>query len=140
MGTIFLLLGWHFLVVGHKALQNTPRSEIFVSLKLWPKDRKYKEILSCVKETLKGANLTYVDLLIVHAPIDTVNKFDQWKAMEELKDEGFAKSLGAASLTLLQLMDLLKNCNFAPSVLQVRFSVHDGFRFSSLFRLCFCTD
>lgn len=101
------------------ALSTTPRSEIFVSLRLWPKDRKYKEILRSVKEVLKGANLDYVDLLVLHAPIDPVNKFDQWKAMEELKDMGMVKSLGAGSLTLLQLMDLLKNCNFAPSVLEI---------------------
>ena len=104
-----------------ETLQNVPRSEIFIALKLWPKDRKYKDILRSVRESLKGANLTYVDLLIIHAPIDPVNRFDQWKAIEELKDEGLAKSLGAASLTLLQLMDLLKNCNFAPSVLEVRY-------------------
>ena len=100
-------------------LSEVPRSELFVSLRLWPKDRKYKDVLISVKEALKGAGLSYVDLLVLHAPIDPVNKFDQWKAMEELKDMGLVKSLGAGSLTLLQLMDLLKNCNFAPSVLEV---------------------
>lgn len=104
-----------------EALVNTevPRSELFISLRLWPKGRKYKDILKCVKESLKGSGLTYVDLLVLHAPIDPINKFDQWKAMEELKDEGLVKSLGAGSLTLLQLMDLLKNCNFPPAVLEV---------------------
>lgn len=104
-----------------EALQGVPRTEIFISLRLWPKDRKFKDILRSVKATIQGANLGYVDLLVLHAPIDPVNKFDQWKAMEELKDMGLVKSLGAGSLTLLQLMDLLKNCNFAPSVLEVSF-------------------
>lgn len=102
-----------------EALQHVPRHELFISLRLWPKDRKYKDILKCVKESLMGANINYVDLLILHAPIDPINKFDQWKAMEELKDDGYVKSLGAGSLTLLQLMDLLKNCNFPPAVLEV---------------------
>ena len=102
-----------------EALQHVPRHELFISLRLWPKGRKYKDILRSVKESLMGANLNYVDLLVLHAPIDPVNKFDQWKAMEELKDDGYVKSLGAGSLTLLQLMDLLKNCNFPPAILEV---------------------
>ena len=102
-----------------EALQDCPRSDIFISLRLWPKDRKYKDILKSVRDSLQGANLSYVDMLILHAPIDPINKFDQWKAMEELKDAGLVKSLGVGNLTLLQLMDLLKNCNFAPTVLEV---------------------
>jgi diketogulonate reductase-like aldo/keto reductase len=120
-----------------EALQNTPRSDIFISLRLWPKDRKYKDVLRAVKATLQGANLGYVDLLVLHAPIDPVNKFDQWKAMEELKDMGLVRSLGAGSLTLLQLMDLLKNCNFAPSILEVRLLLNFQFDLLSLMTVMF---
>ena len=39
----------------------------------------------CLLETM---SLEYVDLLLVHSPIDLENKADQYKALEELKENG----------------------------------------------------
>jgi len=92
------------------------RADIFITLKVWPKNRKPKEILSSVRETMVYSGLEYLDVVLVHAPIDVENRADQWAALETLKDTGLAKSLGAANITSVQLQDLLKNCTTIPAV------------------------
>lgn len=95
---------------------NLVRGDIFITLKVWPKNRKPKDILANVRETMVFSGLEYLDVVLVHAPIDVENRADQWAALETLKDTGLARSLGAANITSVQLQDLLKNCTTIPAV------------------------
>jgi diketogulonate reductase-like aldo/keto reductase len=63
-----------------------------------------------------------VDLLLVHAPIDVANREDHWKALELIKQEGYAKSIGLAYMNNVQLSDFIKNCTIIPAVLELEFS------------------
>lgn len=72
-----------------------------------------------INECLSSAGLDYVDLLLVHAPIDVENRVDHWKALEEIKQDGTAKSIGLAYMTNVQLGDFIKNCTVIPAVLEV---------------------
>jgi 2,5-diketo-D-gluconate reductase A len=72
-----------------------------------------------IQEALSSAGLEYVDLLLVHAPIDVQNRVDHWKALEEAKQDGLAKSIGLAYMTTVQLGDFIKNCTVIPAVLEV---------------------
>lgn len=96
------------------------RKDIFVTLKIWPKDRKPRDLISSCKNTLEFVGLKYADLILVHAPIEVGNRLEQWKALEELVDDGTAKSLGITNITALQLADLLKSVNIPPAVFEVR--------------------
>jgi diketogulonate reductase-like aldo/keto reductase len=58
------------------------RKDMFVTLKLWPKGRRPAELIECCRETLEFSGLTYADLVLVHAPIEINNRFEQWKALE----------------------------------------------------------
>ncbi len=92
------------------------REEVFITLKVWPKSRDPTDVLETVDFLLQSYNLTYVDLLMMHAPIDADNKIEQYKALEELKDKGMTKSIGIANLNAVLLQDLLKNCRIPPAV------------------------
>ena len=92
------------------------REEIFITLKVWPKSRNPTDVLETVNYLLQTYELTYVDLLMMHAPIDVENKIEQFKALEEMKDSGVAKSIGIANLNAVLLQDLLKNCRVSPAV------------------------
>jgi len=98
------------------------RADVFITLKVWPKSRKPKDILTSVRETMVFSGLEYVDAVLVHAPIDVENRADQWSALETLKDAGLARSLGAANISSVQLQDLLKNCNTIPSTFEMEVS------------------
>ena len=73
-----------------------------------------------VKNTMESAELQYVDLLLLHAPIDVENRVDHWKALEAIKNDGLTRSIGLAYMTNDQLTDFIKNCTVIPAVLEVR--------------------
>ena len=93
------------------------RASVYITMKIWPKDRNGKEIVYSIRETLRLSGLEYVDLLLLHAPIDIKNRFEQWEAMEYLKNEGSTRSIGVANYSEQQLLELVKNCQIQPSVL-----------------------
>ena len=90
-----------------------------IILQVWPKNRKPKHIIAACKETLQHIGLQQIDLLLLHAPIDVSNRTDQWRALETLKNEGIAKSIGVANMNITQLSELLKNCTIPPAVVEV---------------------
>ena len=75
--------------------------------------------MSSFREALDASGLSYVDLLLVHAPIDHENRVEHWKALEAIKQEGLARSIGLAYMTNIQLGDFIKNCTIIPAVLEV---------------------
>ncbi len=99
---------------------NIPRNEIFITYKIWTKDKDARDLIQNIIEELKLIKLSYVDLMIIHAPIDIKNRFDQWQAIEYLKDIQLTKSIGVSYYNEVQLQDLVKNCNYQPTVIMVR--------------------
>ena len=92
------------------------RSDIYITLKVWPKSRNPTDVIETVSYFLKSFQINYIDVLMMHAPIDVENKIEQYKALEELKDNGIAKSIGIVNLNAVLLQDLLKNCRIQPAV------------------------
>ena len=101
------------------ALGDGSRGSLFVTLKLWPKSRKPEDLISCCTTLLQEVGLSYVDLLMIHAPIDLENRADQWKAIEDLKDAGMCKSIGVVNVSSAGLTDVLKNCRITPVVYEM---------------------
>lgn len=95
------------------------REEVFFTMKIWPKERKKQELVDATKETLVACGLDYVDLIIIHGPLDIENRLDQYKAIEQLKAEGFARSIGVANMTYSQLSNILKKATVVPAVVEV---------------------
>ena len=95
------------------------RKDIFITYKIWPKNKKYQQIIDSFRESLHFLGLDYVDLLMIHAPIDITNRLDQWRALEHLKSEGLAKSIGGCNMTNAQLSNLIKVCTVIPAVVEV---------------------
>lgn len=95
------------------------RDKLFVTFKIWPKLRKRDDIMEALREFLNRSGLEYIDLLLIHGPLDVVNRIEQYKAMEELKQDGFVRSIGLSNMTHTQLSNILKKCNICPAVLEV---------------------
>ena len=98
------------------------RAGLYVTLKLWPKARKPEDLIACCTTLLQEVGLDYVDLLLIHAPIDLENKADQRKAIEDLKDAGVCRSIGVVNLSSAGLTDVLKNCRITPVVHEMEVS------------------
>jgi diketogulonate reductase-like aldo/keto reductase len=99
------------------------REDAFFSFKVWSKERSGSDIITSVIESLTLTNLTYFDLILIHAPIDSKHKFEQWTALETLKDQGYVRSIGVSNYSEVQLVELMKFCHIQPSVLEVSNSI-----------------
>lgn len=95
------------------------RDQVFIALKVWPKNQKPDDVIRTVEYLLDSYGLSYVDLISMHAPIDIENKVEQYKSLETLKDMGLTRSLGLVNINAVMLQDLLKNCRITPVTYQV---------------------
>ena len=100
-----------------------PRCEFFISMKVWPKKRTPSLLSTSIKKYINTIHLDYLDLVMVHAPIDVSNRFDQWKTMEELKTLGLTRLIGLSNTSMVDLMTILKNYAMVPSILEMGVNV-----------------
>jgi methylglyoxal/glyoxal reductase len=100
-----------------------PREDIWVTTKLWPTD--FINPRKALKESLRRFGLDYVDLYLVHWPTPVpIPGFDQklWHSMEQLADEGLAKTIGVSNFLESRLQNILSSANIPPAVNQVKCS------------------
>jgi len=98
-----------------------PRSELFVVTKL-----NVLQPGQTVKESLKVSltklGLDYVDLFLIHTPSQArkeANLSQLWERMEEVKQDGLAKSIGVSNFTVEDLKVILETAKVVPSINQV---------------------
>jgi len=119
------------------------REELFIVSKLWNSFHDYDRVKPICKKQLKDWGVDYFDLYIVHFPValkyvdpsvryppswtDENDKITQskaplsetWKAMEELYEEGLAKSIGISNYSGQSVMDLQRYAKQLPQTLQI---------------------
>mmetsp|Transcript_11318 Transcript_11318/g.28636 ORF Transcript_11318/g.28636 Transcript_11318/m.28636 type:complete len:315 (+) Transcript_11318:46-990(+) len=129
-----------------KALATKPRESYFLTSKV-PGCFAGVKVLPplCYEDTKKAAelnlqrlNVSYVDLLLIHTPAGTTlfsgcsNKVNcemmqhQWRAMEEVKKAGLAKSIGVSNYCPECVECIKKTATEMPVVNQVEFHVGQG--------------
>ena len=97
------------------------RSEVFVTTKLWNQQQGYDSALKALDRSLALLKMEYVDLYLVHWPVPG-KRDESWRALEKLKADGRAKSIGVSNYTVHHLQDLLSKSKTVPAVNQVEFS------------------
>lgn len=98
-----------------------PRSEIFITTKVWNDDQGYEKTISACEESLKRLKMDYVDLYLIHWPVPVLRN-ETWKAMIKLKELGWAKAIGVSNFMLKHLQELLATTDIVPSVNQIEIS------------------
>lgn len=94
-----------------------PRSELFITTKLWVQDAGYEEAKKAFETSLKKLGLEYLDLYLVHQPMgDYVGAY---RAMEELYKEGVIRAIGVCNFYPHVLADLCETVEVTPAVNQV---------------------
>lgn len=94
-----------------------PREKIFVTTKLWNEDMRSGRQLEAFEESLKLMGMDYVDLYLIHWPVE--NYLDSWKAMEKIYAGGKAKAIGVSNFQIHHLEKLLAMAKTTPAVNQV---------------------
>ncbi len=95
-----------------------PREEIFVTTKLWNSDQGFDTSISAFNESLKQLGLDYIDLFLVHWPLEDV-RVDSWKALETLYEGGSLRSIGVSNFMIDHLEELIEQSSIIPAVNQV---------------------
>ncbi|WP_413535434.1 aldo/keto reductase [Rahnella inusitata] len=104
--------------VGNALKQSSiPRSDLFVTTKLWLQDTSYEGAKAQFERSLNRLQLDYVDLYLIHQPYGDVH--GAWRAMEELQQAGKIRSIGVSNFHPDRLADLMAFNNVMPAVNQV---------------------
>jgi len=100
---------------------SVPRSEIFVTTKLWNDDHGYDEALRAFDKSLGRLGMEYVDLYLVHWPVQGKRR-DSWRAMERVFADGRAKAIGVSNYLVPHLREVLGDAKVRPHVNQIELS------------------
>lgn len=101
---------------------NVPRSELFITTKIWNENMFWDDIIPSLDESLAKLKTDYADLLLLHFPVTELRR-PAWRRMEDILKSGKARSIGVSNYTISHLEELLKECSIKPSVNQVELHV-----------------
>jgi 2,5-diketo-D-gluconate reductase A len=97
-----------------------PRDEVFVTTKVWNDRHGYDETLRAFDESLAKLGLDYVDLYLIHWPAPTQDRYvDTYRALESLRADGRAASIGVSNFHPHHLDRLRAETDVIPTVNQV---------------------
>ena len=102
------------------ARSGVPRSDLFVTTKVWNDRHGYDETLRAFDESLQKLGLDYVDLYLIHWPAPRQNRYvETYRALESLKTDGRARSIGVSNFHTHHLDRLLAETSVMPAVNQI---------------------
>ncbi|HET6146312.1 MAG TPA: aldo/keto reductase [Polyangia bacterium] len=108
--------------VGIAVLQSSvPRSEVFVTTKLWNDDQGYDSALRAFDASLARLGLDYVDLYLLHWPVSG-RRLDSWRALERIHADRRARAIGVSNFLSTHLDELLARAQIVPAVNQIEVS------------------
>ena len=97
-----------------------PREEVFVTTKLWNSQQGRDTTLEAIEKSLGRLGMDRVDLYLIHWPVPTEDRFvETWRAFEEIKGEGRARTIGVSNFRIDDLERLREETETMPTVNQV---------------------
>ena len=93
------------------------REKLFITTKLWIQSNGYEGTLKAFESSLKRLQLDYIDLYLIHQPFGDV--YGEWRAMEELYQQGKVRAIGVSNFQPDRIMDLMIHNKITPAVNQI---------------------
>lgn len=94
-----------------------PRSEVFITTKVWISNGGYEKAKASIDESLRKLQSDYIDLLLIHQPFN--DYYGTYRAMEEACKAGKARAIGVSNFYPDRFIDLAEFCEIKPTVNQV---------------------
>ncbi|NYT73215.1 2,5-didehydrogluconate reductase DkgB [Halomonas sp. QX-2] len=84
---------------------SVPRSDIFLTTKVWFDKLEPATLKASVDESLQKLDTDYIDLVLIHwpSPDNEVSMVDYLTALKEVKAEGKARNIGISNFTIAQV-------------------------------------
>ncbi|KAE8453788.1 hypothetical protein EG329_009300 [Mollisiaceae sp. DMI_Dod_QoI] len=115
-----------------------PRSELFITTKLWNNDHSPERVEPALDASLKALGLDYIDLFLMHWPsafapgdnkfpknkegktiVADISYIDTWKAMEKLIKTGKTRAIGVSNFSKAEMEHLLREASIPPAAHQI---------------------
>jgi len=111
-------------------LSGIPRSEVFITTKVWVANYHPSKFALSVDESLRSLRTNYIDLLLLHWPIDAVPLADQISALNAVVLAGKVRHIGVSNFNkaLLQQAVQLSDIPLATN----QFEYHPYLRQSAI--------
>ena len=93
------------------------REKLFITTKLWIQSNGYEGTRKAFANSLKRLQLDYLDLYLIHQPFGDV--YGEWRAMEELYQQGKVRAIGVSNFQPDRIMDLMIHNKITPAVNQI---------------------
>lgn len=97
-----------------------PRSDIFLTTKVWIEDMGTAKALKAFETSLNKLQTDYIDLYLIHWPVPQL-LVETWKVLEGLYQEGKVKAIGVCNCLEHQIVDIMSQTSIKPMVLQNEF-------------------
>ncbi|WP_420149690.1 aldo/keto reductase [Spirosoma sp.] len=98
-----------------------PRSDIFITTKVWNDDQGYNRTLRAFNRSLERLRLDTIDLYLIHWPVKQF-RHETWKALEKIYRDGRARAIGLSNHYPAHIDELLTEAEIKPAVNQIEFS------------------
>ena len=95
-----------------------PRSEIFITTKLWTGDMREDRQEEGFYESLTKLDVEYIDLYLIHWAVK--DKYvESWKIMEGLYKKGLIRAIGVCNFNPHHIDTLMETAEFTPVINQI---------------------
>lgn len=93
------------------------RGDLFITTKLWIQSNGYEGTRKAFANSLRRLQMETIDLYLIHQPYGDV--YGEWRAMEELLEEGRVRAIGVSNFPPDRIMDLMIHNKITPAVNQI---------------------
>jgi 2,5-diketo-D-gluconate reductase A len=93
------------------------REKLFITTKLWIQRNGYEGAIKAFENSLKRLQLDTIDLYLIHQPFGDV--YGEWRAMEELYQQGKVRAIGVSNFPPDRIMDLMIHNEITPAINQI---------------------
>jgi 2,5-diketo-D-gluconate reductase A len=94
-----------------------PRENLFITTKLWIQRNGYEATIRAFENSLRRLQLDFIDLYLIHQPFGDV--YGEWRAMEELYQQGKVRAIGVSNFYPDRIMDLMIHNKITPAINQI---------------------
>jgi diketogulonate reductase-like aldo/keto reductase len=94
-----------------------PRSELFITTKVWISNGGYEKAKASISDSLKKLKTDYIDLLLIHQPFN--DYYGTYRAMTEAYKAGKIRAIGVSNFYPDRLIDFCQFQEVLPAVNQV---------------------
>lgn len=96
------------------------REEIFITTKVWNNDQGYDATIKAFENSLRRLGLSYVDLYLIHWPVQG-KLVETWKAMIKILKDGKSRTIGVSNYSIDELQKTIQTYDVVPAINQIEF-------------------